>query len=81
MVVLQHGCRFFNWHDAPMCARGRQVIPSLLRRVLLLEDELNEEKRNSRKLWMLVIMALLIVGWLLFGVDDISSGVEGIEKD
>ena len=47
----------------------------------MLEDALNEQKITSRKLWMFVVMALLIVGWVLFGGDKISSGVEGIEKD
>ena len=46
------GCNYFGWYDPPICARGRQIIPGLLKRVDLLEKKVEAVKRRERKLWI-----------------------------
>ena len=54
------------------------MIPGLLRRVNILEEELNMQKLNARRLWMLLILAMGIIGWMLIGGNEDSS-VVGVE--
>ena len=35
-------CRFFRWHDPPICVRSRQIILGLLRRIRELEMSIGE---------------------------------------
>ena len=46
------------------------MIPGLLRRVNILEEELNVQKLNARRLWMMGI-----IGWILIGGNEESSVV------
>ena len=55
-------CRFFEWIDPPICPQARQVIPGLLRRVNILEEELNVQKLNAKRLRVLLILAMGIIG-------------------
>ncbi|GER38052.1 GRF zinc finger family protein [Striga asiatica] len=37
----EKACRFWNWFDPPMCARSKEIIPGLLRKINRLEAETN----------------------------------------
>ncbi|XP_031106993.1 uncharacterized protein LOC116011730 [Ipomoea triloba] len=37
-------CGFVRWHDAPMCARSRKIIPGLLRMINRNEEEIAKLK-------------------------------------
>ena len=54
-------CNFFGWYDPPICNRARQVTPDLLRRVNLLEERVEAQKRRKRKL-LVVVFVCVIVG-------------------
>ncbi|XP_012829795.1 PREDICTED: uncharacterized protein At4g04775-like [Erythranthe guttata] len=43
-------CDVFKWHDPEMCARSKNIIPGLIRRIDRLNDELAsyKEKRDIR---------------------------------
>ncbi|KAH7843898.1 hypothetical protein Vadar_022068 [Vaccinium darrowii] len=44
-------CDDFVWIDPAMCARSKQIIPGLLRRINKAESEIETAKLNERKLW------------------------------
>ncbi|KAH7858819.1 hypothetical protein Vadar_028383 [Vaccinium darrowii] len=44
-------CDDFLWIDPPICAREKQIIPGLLRRINKAESEIEATKVNERKLW------------------------------
>ncbi|GFP92200.1 hypothetical protein PHJA_001364100 [Phtheirospermum japonicum] len=51
---------YFFWIDLPICARARQVIPGLLKRVNRLEGDLGRRNFREKLLWM-----VLIVSWIV----------------
>lgn len=48
------------------------MIPGLLRRVRVLEDEVNQARPKSRKLWLYITVAVFIVGWIMIGGDKMD---------
>ncbi|PIN03744.1 DNA topoisomerase [Handroanthus impetiginosus] len=56
------GCSFFKWVDDPLCPRARGIIPSLLRRLNVLENEKDTFLWENVKLekWMKWLKALLL---------------------
>lgn len=47
------GCGYFGWFDPPMCPRGRQIIPRLLRRI-------EHYRRRERMYWGCIILSWVI---------------------
>ncbi|KAL6284719.1 hypothetical protein ACE6H2_015648 [Prunus campanulata] len=42
------GLHFFNWGENETCARGKEILPGLLRRIRGMEDELRATAENFR---------------------------------
>ncbi|KAL7139503.1 hypothetical protein ABFS83_09G056400 [Erythranthe nasuta] len=55
------GCYYFAWIDPPMCERARQIIPSLLRRINKLEEDLKKKQEMKKWLWIGMFVSSLIV--------------------
>ncbi|KAH7836686.1 hypothetical protein Vadar_004364 [Vaccinium darrowii] len=54
------------WIDPPMCARSKQIILGLLRRIHKAEGEIETSKLNERKLWVVLAVCVVWIGMLLF---------------
>ncbi|XP_017225141.1 uncharacterized protein LOC108201361 [Daucus carota subsp. sativus] len=63
------GCGYYRWHDPPVEGRSKNIIPDLLRKIEMLEEEIKELKRKEQKdaMWLRVVIAvvLLILGLAL----------------
>ncbi|KAL6272754.1 hypothetical protein ACE6H2_023446 [Prunus campanulata] len=46
----KRGVHFFEWVEKETCARGKEILPGLLRRVRAMEDELRATAENFRKM-------------------------------
>ncbi|PIN02097.1 DNA topoisomerase [Handroanthus impetiginosus] len=55
------GCNFFSWVDPPMCARSRQIIPGLLKRVNKLESEIARRKSKELKMWIVMGVSCILI--------------------
>ncbi|GER39719.1 GRF zinc finger containing protein, partial [Striga asiatica] len=54
------GCTYRCWIDPPICARARQIIPGLVKRVSMLEGDVCHGRCREKILWL-----VLIVSWLM----------------
>ena len=61
----RRGYGFFDWFDAPICVRARQVIPGLLRRVQALEEMHNAQKKREKKLLTMLVVAVFMILWMM----------------
>ncbi|PIM99039.1 hypothetical protein CDL12_28470 [Handroanthus impetiginosus] len=68
------GCSFFRWVDDPLCPRARAIIPGLLRRLNVLENERDTFLRENVKLekrmkWLKALLLGVLLGlsiwWLV----------------
>ncbi|KAL7132165.1 hypothetical protein ABFS83_12G053600 [Erythranthe nasuta] len=59
------GCNYFVWIDPPMCDRSRQIIPGLLRKINMREEELMKKSSREKCLWIAVIISWLFVYLLM----------------
>ncbi|GMP66341.1 hypothetical protein CsSME_00026737 [Camellia sinensis var. sinensis] len=57
----RHVCGFFLWVDPPLCPRAQEIIPGLLRRTTMLEEQLKMHRERQRKL-----ITLMALPWLIF---------------
>lgn len=59
-------CEFFTWIDFPLCHRARSIMPGLIRKINILQEEnkLLEEKL-SKKGSCSPVLFILIVTWVL----------------
>ncbi|KAK6139786.1 hypothetical protein DH2020_026462 [Rehmannia glutinosa] len=55
------GCNFFDWNDPPMCPRAMTIIPTLKRKIVVLEDEIQKQMMAKKQLKM-----VLMVSWCVF---------------
>ena len=62
-----HCYRYFEWYDPPICARATIVIPGLLRRVKSLREFNKGLRVCIKKLWLMLVVAIMLVVWLMFG--------------
>ncbi|CAA0832301.1 Unknown protein [Striga hermonthica] len=61
---IGRGCKHFVWIDPPMCT-ARQIIPGLLRRINLTEDELTSKKKKVKMLWCVLVISWIMMFFLL----------------
>ena len=52
-------CRFFQWHDDEICARGKMLIPQQRQRIITLEAEVASCKKSEK--FLVVAVVLLVV--------------------
>ncbi|KAK7831779.1 protein pollenless 3, partial [Quercus suber] len=80
-------CRFFQWRDDEICARGKVLIPQQRQRIITLEAEVASCKRREKFLVMIVALLMLIdkdpskaisLFWSAINAED---GVDSALKD
>ena len=79
LKMQQNHCGFFTWVDPPMCARSKEIIPGLLRRINTGENEIKRYKRRERT-WMVLLLVLLQIIFFLL-MDNPSNGDENAGKN
>ena len=52
-------CRFFQWCDDEICARGKVLIPQQRQRIITLEAEVASCKKREK--FLVVVVVLLVV--------------------
>ena len=53
-------CKFFQWLDDEICARGKVLIPEQRQTILRLEDEVSTYKKREKCLTVSLILALVL---------------------
>ncbi|CAL9029500.1 unnamed protein product [Prunus brigantina] len=62
-----NGCTFWEWADPEMCDRSKHIIPGLLRKINLLEQERNAGKGKMKNPWFWASIFMFgMVIYLLF---------------
>ncbi|GMP85905.1 hypothetical protein CsSME_00038887 [Camellia sinensis var. sinensis] len=57
----RRACGFYLWVDPALCPRVREIIPRLLQRTIMLEEQLKMHRVRQRKL-----ITLIALPWLIF---------------
>ncbi|GFP83383.1 hypothetical protein PHJA_000481700 [Phtheirospermum japonicum] len=52
---------YFSWIDPLICARARQIVPGLLKRVNRLEGDLGRRNFREKLLWMVLIISWIVM--------------------
>jgi len=55
-------CKFFQWLDDEICARGKVLIPEQRQTILRLEAEVSTCKKREKCLTVSLILALVMCG-------------------
>ena len=56
---MGYKCRFFQWRDDEICARGKVLIPQQRQMIITLKAEVASCKK--RKKFLVVVVVLLVV--------------------
>nr|POF24621.1 hypothetical protein CFP56_61036 [Quercus suber] len=59
-----HKCRFFQWRDDEICARGKVLIPQQRQKIITLEAEVASYKKREKFLVMVVALLVVMCGVL-----------------
>ena len=63
MLYLQRPdrCKYFEWLDEPICARGRSIIPGLLRRINKMEETIEKGRRREKIMICIILMLAMLL--------------------
>ncbi|KAB1223943.1 hypothetical protein CJ030_MR2G026944 [Morella rubra] len=71
----QPACNFFQWVDPPTCPRGHEILPTYIKKVKTMEEELRMKKKEKHLKhylvgsWMFNLSFLISAGfWVTWGV-------------
>nr|XP_027118150.1 uncharacterized protein LOC113735331 [Coffea arabica] len=54
-------CKYFEWHDEPICTRERIIISGLLRRVNRMEETIAKSRRREKILIVVIILLAMLL--------------------
>ncbi|KAM7530607.1 hypothetical protein LguiB_034017 [Lonicera macranthoides] len=64
---IMASCGYFECIDPPICARSKEIIPGLLRRINRCEKKLERRRKLYRKIIIIFVFIVMIIRLFMLG--------------